>query len=105
MYVFLSIPVCAGDLYPVTACYTAENIYYTDIILSIEPLSYTTLADNVSVIITKEITYSGIVTPDATIFCKQYIDNVLYSGTLYLQEFHYSNGKTIAIYKGTLTAQ
>ncbi len=63
----------------------------------------TPLADMVT--ITKEFKYDSIITPKSSLPWTETISGIPFSGTLYLQSFYYSGGKTVATYKGTLSAQ
>lgn len=55
--------------------------------------------------VTKEFTYDFITQPPSSMKWSQTTNNILYSGTLTLKSYYYSNGKTIATYTGILTAQ
>ena len=102
MLLTCTLPSFAASSPSVTTGYTSQGNYYESITLydSIMPL-----ADTDTITLTQEITYSGIVTPSASIPWSKTIDGKTYSGTLYLQSFYYTSTKTIAIYKGTLTAR
>ncbi len=55
--------------------------------------------------ITKEIIYSEIIYPKTAISWTEIISGIPYVGTLYLQSFYQSGGKTVATYRGDLTPQ
>ena len=99
---FLSVPVHAQDItqeigcqvtteYVISQVTTLETIYHLD---NTRASAYITTS--------KEITYTGIITPAASISWTETIDGTKYSGTLYRQSFYHNSDKTIAIYKGTL---
>ena len=103
-YLLTSYPLHVSASSPSITGFTPSGIFYQAITIS---ETYDSLivpyANTIS--LTKEITYSGIIIPDNSISWKETISGTTYSGTLYLQSFHYSNSKTIATYKGTLTAE
>lgn len=55
-----------------------------------------------SLIITRTVIYDAIVKPNDTLYWQENISGTLYSGTLSLIEFSFNNGKTTAIYQGTV---
>ena len=103
-YLFTNYPLQVSASSNSITGFTPSGIFYQAITIS---ETYDSLivpyANTIS--LTKEITYSGIIIPDNSISWKETISGTTYSGTLYLQSFHYSNSKTIATYKGTLTAE
>lgn len=97
-----TVPVAADS--SVTTGYTNDDIYYEAITLE-SSLSTEPLTDTDTLALSKEVTFSGIITPDDTLACREIIDDTVYVGTLHLYSYYYLDGKTIAIYKGTLYAE
>lgn len=110
LYSTLCISLLAGsprqanaNLTTVTG-YTSGGVYYEAITLENNfNSSIIPMADTIS--LTKEITYNDIITPSISLPWTEIVNGATFSGTLYLQSFYYSDGKTFVTYKGTLTAQ
>ena len=97
-----AVPAAADS--SVTTGYTSDGNFYEAVTLecshSINPLS-----DTDTITISKEITFSGIITPDETLAWRELVDDTVYVGTLRLYSFYHLGGSTVAIYKGTLYAE
>jgi hypothetical protein len=97
-----TVPVSAD--FSVLTGYTDDGIFYEAVTLeyssSAEPL-----ADTDIITVTKEVTFSGIITPNDTLAWRELIDDTVYVGTLRLYSYYHFDGRTIAIYKGTLYAE
>lgn len=97
-----TVPVAADS--SATTGYTNDGIYYEAVTLE-HSHSIDSLSDTDTITLSKEITFSGIITPDDTLAWREIIDDTVYVGTLHLYSYYYLDGKTIAIYKGILYAE
>ncbi len=99
----LSVPVCAetAEFPVITSGYTEEGIFYE---IHGETFS---LRRGDSQFVTRYVTYSGKVTPQAQLSWTETLNGVSYTGTLSLirQMYDKKENKTYATYAGTLTAQ
>jgi len=99
----LSVPVCAesAELPLITSGYTDEYIFY-----EVHGEIYS-LRSGDSQFVTRYVTYSGKVTPQAQLPWTENINGAIYTGTLYLvhQSYNKIENITNATYQGTLTAQ
>ena len=104
MCLFLCIPAYANEATAIITGYTKDGIYYEAVTLEEHEDTYASTRGKI-LNVTKEFTYSGIITPSSSLSWTESSGGVTYSGTLYLQSFYYNNNKTVATYKGTLYAQ
>lgn len=56
-----------------------------------------------SITVTREFLYYDILVPPAQIDYCEIVNNISYEGVLMLSHFYFDNGKTLAVYTGTLT--
>ena len=103
MVLLCAFPVYANSNQSINTGYTPDGIYYEAVITESDICM--PLADTDAITLTQQVTYNGIVTPNASITFTKVVDGTTYSGTLYLQSFTQGNNKTVATYKGTLYAQ
>ena len=97
IYILFNIPIQA-EASAVTISFLTEST--VDIISSVEPR-----IDEDVITITKEIIFSETIYPDRVIAWTEIISGIPYVGTLYLQSFYHSGGKTVATYCGDLVPQ
>ena len=79
--------------------YTKTGIYYE----VHGKISLSQRADNITV--TRQVTYDGKINPEKQILWTESIDGITCTGILSLVQHTYMGNKTVAVYKGTLTAQ
>lgn len=104
MCLLLSNPVYAYSDTSTIVGYTKDGIFYEAITLEMN--SSLSLYGNADIVtLTKEITFTGMVTPNESLSWTETINGTTYSGTMYLQNYYYYAGETVATYKGTLYAQ
>jgi len=95
--IIFNIPIQA-EASAVTITFLTETSF--DIVSSVEPC-----IDEDVITITKEIIFSETIYPDRAIAWTEIISGISYVGTLYLQSFYHSGGKTVATYRGDLVPQ
>ncbi len=96
------IPVNAQEIRTkVGEGYTSEGIYY-EIYINENLENKEISMCGTSIYVTREVVYSGIVTPQKTISWREKISGTYYSGTLSICKFGYTSTQTEATYSGTL---
>ncbi len=83
--------------------YTTDGIYYE--VFVIDNLENESISMcNTSITVTREIRFSGEITPPRELSLNETIKGVNYSGTVKLKNYSYVSGITVATYTGTLYA-
>lgn len=81
--------------------YTPDGIYYE--VYAVENLEESNISlCGASVSVTREVRYSGIVTPQAKISWREKINGSYYSGVLAISKYSYTTSQTVATYTGVL---
>lgn len=102
LILFLPLSVRAENSYhAITTSHSPDGSYYE----ILEEMTILAQRDDKSLIFSKTLTYSGKTVPLKQIFCRESIDGVYYSGTLYLSRKDYNphTNQTIAVYVGTIS--
>lgn len=96
----LSSPVYAQDINTsIESGYTSQGIYF-----EVCDIQDSVIINGATRTITRQITYNGNIIPANSITVTDIVDGIYYTGTLNLLYYSYIDGKTIATYRGTLSA-
>ena len=98
----MSMTVCAQETSnKVGEGYTADGVYYE--VFIIDNLENDSISMyNTSITVTREVKFSGEITPPKELPLNETIKGVNYAGTLKLKNYSYISGITIATYTGLL---
>lgn len=81
--------------------HTPEGIYY-EVYVAEEVKENDIALCGASISVSREVRYSGIVTPQTEISWREKINGSYYSGVLNIISFSHYQGQTLAIYNGVL---
>lgn len=109
-FLFLVFLGCLTFECPVLACDLTEGVqknYIVDdtvceIVASKKIYTYLETKSKAGIVVSRQVLYKQVITPDGSIHWNETINGVDCSGTLYLESFYYSSGNTVVTYKGTL---
>ena len=98
----ISFPTNAqGTAQKVGEGHTPEGIYY-EVYIAEEVKENDIALCGASISVSREVKYSGIVTPQTEISWREKINGSYYSGVLTISKYSYTTSQTIATYTGVL---
>ena len=83
--------------------YTTTGCYYEVFEVTTDFPAYDARNIGDTIIVTREFLYYEILVPSSQINYHETINNTSYAGILNLSRFYFEDGKTYAVYTGTLT--